>query len=227
VLKFYQLPESPEDVQNLWSPNDLHSLLGTSSSPYTQQAPKKNVETLILRVVERLSELQSRRVLTDPDVSATSETLICLRILTRLLPYIYEAEYLNEWEDKFFWRARKPASTVDAQTKQIRYYDGLNHKKVLLEENKDIELGRPLGEVLIDLLFNYLFFPGFTLPPKEDEKGLPATQPSFTVWQSGIGSKNAPGMTKEREGNAIEVLRLLTVLSSRAMYIPSSKFPHH
>ena len=92
------------------------------------------------------------------------------------------------------------------------------------EERKDDKLGPPLGEQLVDILINYLFFPNFTLPAKRDANGFPELKPTYVVWQSGIGANKGVGMTKEHERNAMEVLRLLLALTSRAMYLAPSKF---
>lgn len=144
--------------------------------------------------------------------------------MTRFLPYIYEAEHLAEWEEKFFWTARKPVCYTDPKTGAHTYFDGLDEKKTFPEEQKDKEIDRPLGELLVDILINYLFFPNFTLPPKRDANGNSELKPIFVVWQSGIGANKGVGMTKEHERNAVEVVRLLLSLSSRALYLPPSKF---
>lgn len=209
-------------MQALWSPNDLRNLTlnpgADRPSTNTQTAPKKNVETLIYRTVGRLQTLQTKRVLEDPNASIAPEVLNSVRILTRLLPYIYEADHLNEWEDRFFWLPRKPVLYVDRRNNRYTYKDGLT-AEIVPEEQKDQELGRPLGEQLVDLLIGYLFFPGFTLPAKRDVEGLPDLKPTYVVWQSGIGANKGAGLTKEHERNATEVLRLLLTLASRTMYI--------
>lgn len=142
-----------------------------------------------------------------------------MRILTRLLPYIYEADHLSDWEAKFFWTSRKPVEYLDSETAKSKYFDGLDETKVIAEEGKDVTVGPPLGEQLVDILVSYLFFPGFTLPPKRDLKGGDDFKPTFVVWHSGIGANKGVGMTRENERNAMEVLRLLLALSSRAMYM--------
>lgn len=224
--RFYQLPESADDVFALWSPNDLRHLTNNirDSGPNTPRneppSPQKNAETLIYVVIARLDALQARNV--DAD---RNEVLNCVRILTRLLPYIYEADHLAAWEAKFFWEARKATRVWDKKyNRRGPLFDGLNPSKKLAEGSEDQEIDRPLGERLIDLLINYLFLPGFALPKKTDANGNPDTHISYSIWQSGIGCKQSQGMTKENERNAMEVLRLLLTLSSRMMYLPSSKF---
>ena len=226
--QFFELPETPEDVQTLWSPNDLRYL--TLNTPadrpplHMQVSPKKNAETLIYRTISHLHALQTKNVIVHADLNTpgTSEILNGIRILTRILPYIYEADHLHDWEDRFFWQPRKPAWYDDPQTLKRTYYDGLDTEKEYAERNKNKEIGLPLGELMLDLLVNYLFFPNFTLPARN---GLQALKPQFTVWQSGIGANKGAGMSKENEKNANEVLKLLLVLCSRSMYTaPSESF---
>lgn len=226
-MQFIQLPETAEDVQALWSPNDLRSLtlntINDRPPPNTQIAPKKNTETLIYRTISRLDTLQSKRVFDDPHTPIAPEVLNGVRILTRLLPYIYEAEHLADWAEQFFWQPRKPVSYPNARDDGRIYRDGLNEKSIP-EERKNSNIGPPLGEQLIDILINYLFFPGFTLPARKDVNGLPDLKPIYTVWQSGIGANKGAAMTKENEKNAVEVLRLLLALASRSMYFAPSKY---
>lgn len=159
----------------------------------------------------------------DPNLPIGPEVLNGVRILTRLLPYIYEAEHLSDWEARFFWLPRKPVEYVDPKSGKSKCFDGLNEARIISEDQGDAVLGPPLGEQLVDILINYLFFPGFTLPAKLDDNNLPELKPTFVVWQSGIGANKGVGMTKENERNAMEVLRLLLALSSRAMYISAGK----
>ena len=221
-VRFYQLPESAEDVFALWSPNDLRHL--TSSDNTTDLRPKKNAETLIYIAIARLEALQTRHVHADPQTPIAPEVLNCVRILTRLLPYIYEADHLAAWETKFFWEPRKATWVWDKKyNRRGPLFDGLNPSKRLPDGTDNDEIDRPLGERLIDLLINYLFLPNFALPKKLDANGNPDLHVSYSIWQSGIGCKQSQGMTRENERNAMEVLRLLLTLSSRMMYLPSSK----
>ncbi|KAK5120846.1 hypothetical protein LTR85_005913 [Meristemomyces frigidus] len=233
--QFYELPETADDVFALWSPTDVRNLtLNTAERPPpgTQIAPKKNLETLIYTCIARLHALQTRRCYADVHQPIAHEVLNCLRILTRLLPYIYEADHLEEWEHNFFWRDRRPAQIWDQRRNRPGgYYDGLNPaKKYRASEQEDGDedeaqdisersIGPPLGEQLIDLLVRYMFFPNFTLPKKVDAEGLPDLKVQFHIWNSGIGCRQSVGMTKENEKHAVEVIRLLLSLCSRQLYI--------
>lgn len=211
--QFIELPETAEDVQALWSPNDLRLLTHDTDAarppPGRQIDPRKNVETLLYRTVRFLHVAQaSERYDGTPIANRNSKILNAVRILTRILPYIYQAEHLRDWEQEFFWKARH--DSLDEKQE----FDG--------NEKKPVSNGRELGAVLIDCLMDYLFFPTLTQPARADG-GL---KPTRTVWQSGIGSNRGSGMTKDHEKAALEILRLLLVLASRSMYVPPSKFSH-
>ena len=161
--RFYQLPESADDVFALWSPNDLRHLTSNSSTAQGARAndhpcPQKNAETLIYVVIARLEALQARQIQADPQTPIASEVLNCVRILTRLLPYIYEADHLAAWETKFFWEPRKATWIWDKKyNRRGPLFDGLRPSKKLSEGSENDEIDRPLGERLVDLLINYLF----------------------------------------------------------------------
>ncbi|EMC94101.1 hypothetical protein BAUCODRAFT_74343 [Baudoinia panamericana UAMH 10762] len=227
--QFYQLPEHADDVFALWSPTDVRNLTLNGPdrpSPGAQVSPRKNLETLIYVCVARLDALQRKRCFADPHQPIAPEALNCMRILTRLLPYIYEADHLHVWEEKFFWQPRTPSQSWD--TKRNRpgaYYDGLDPAKRFLVEETDGEhvsnrvIGPPLGEQLVDVMIRYMFFAGFTLPKRLDSQGLPDLKVAYHIWNSGIGCRQSAGMTRENEKNAAEAIRLLLSLCSRQMYI--------
>lgn len=243
--QFYQLPESADDVFALWSPTDVRNLTNNHSAdrpPFgSQTAPKKNLETLIYTCIGRLYALQTKRCYADPHQSITHEVLNCIRILTRLLPYIYEAEHLQDWEDRFFWQPRKLTRIWDSRREKLGpYFDGLTHKRHSAKGNKenaesDTEaerneesenlgekvIGPALGEQLIDILVRCMFFPGFTLPRKLDADGLPELKVQYHIWNSGIGCRQSVGMSKENERNAVEVIRLLLSVCSKQLYMPA------
>ena len=173
----------------------------------------KNVETLIYRTIRFLHIAQDdTNSAGSPIQNRNSKILNAVRILTRVLPYIYQAEHLRDWEENFFWTQNHD---------QNIYADGADGRDSEQEKPKPEFDGLPLGAVLIECLLDYLFFPTLTQPPRADG----TLKPTRTVWQSGIGSNRGSGMNKEHEKAALEVLRLLLVLASRSMYIPPGQWP--
>ena len=211
-IQFWELPESTEDVFSLFSPVDIRRTRDTSLP---------NLETLILALTSRLFALRSHPSFPDSDIAPERDALNCIRILTRILPFIYEAENLEAWEEKFFWGVRRKR-TRKGQLKPEVLFDEAHledEEKVVVLNEEDFEDTKPLAEELIDTLIDLLFFHGFTLPLSDRSK----TKVSYSIWSSGVGCNTPMSSTKELESNRTEVLKLLLTLSSKAMYIPASE----
>ncbi|KAI9789502.1 MAG: hypothetical protein M1835_001624 [Candelina submexicana] len=209
---FWELPESTEDVFSLFSPVDIRRTRDTSFT---------NLETLLLAVTSRLVSLATHPSFPNPDTAPEKDALNCIRILTRLLPFIYEADHLEVWEDNFFWdtRRRRPRKPQSARTEVL--FDGgeSDDKPLLRDTEEESEQTKPLGEELIDTLTDLLFHSDFTLPISHTAR----SKVTYSIWQSGVGCNMAVGSTKEFESNRCEILRLLLTLASKSMYMPSSK----
>lgn len=143
-------------------------------------------------------------------------------MLTRLLPFIYEADHLGTWEERFFWGARKRKRRKQRASRGQVLFDGETPK------NPDAHNGdqgdsvdvRPLAEELIDTAIDLLYCANFTVP----EAAGSDDRIRLTIWQSGVGCNTAMTSTKDHENNRLEVLRLLLTLASKSMYTPPSEF---
>lgn len=54
----------------------------------------------------------------------TIQLLNCCRVLTRIIPFIFESSNCNEWEEKFFWTPRvveSPTVPEIDQKKPVQY----------------------------------------------------------------------------------------------------------
>jgi hypothetical protein len=185
----------------------------------------QNLETLILAVTSRLYQLRH-----NPDFPSFDaperHALNCVRVLTRLLPYIYEADHLEDWEESFFWSTRRRKIKIGTT----------NHGDVVAEpeevnangaettqepKDEDFENVKPLAEELIDTLVDLLFFSDFTLIKTEAEKA----KVTYSIWQSGVGCNTAVGSNQDVELRRMEILRLLLTLSSKSMYTSANVLP--
>ncbi|PYH80206.1 high-temperature-induced dauer-formation protein [Aspergillus uvarum CBS 121591] len=211
--RFWELPESTEDVFSLFTPADIRR---------TRDHALSNFETLLLSVTSRLTVLKNHPSFPDPELAPDRDALNCIRILTRLLPYIYEAEHLEEWEEKFFW-ARRKKKTREAQVAPEVLFDEAQaeERDSASPRAAELEDAKPLAEELIDTLLDLLFYTNFTIPKLSSAK----TKVSWSIWQSGVGCNTSMGSTKELESNRCEVLRLLLTLTGKAMYMPSNLLP--
>lgn len=212
-LGFWELPESVEDVFSLFSHSDIRR---------TRDASLENLETLILAVTSRLNALRNNQSFPNAEVAPEREALNCIRVLTRVLPYIYEADNLAEWEEKFFWGVRRRKAGRNQAQAEVLFDDGqINDKTVSLQEEDVYEDVKPLAEELLDTLIDLLFTMGFTLPRLPNAKD----KVTYAIWQSGVGCKQSLSTNKDLESNRCEVLRLLLTMMSKSMYMSSTALP--
>lgn len=146
--------------------------------------------------------------------------LNCIRVLTRILPFLYEDDHLEEWEEKFFWAPRRRPSKKSTARTEILFDGSHPDEAPELKAREQWVTLKPLGEELIDNLIDLLFYTDFTLPPNERAK----KKVTYSIWQSGVGCNTPMSTSKELEGNRIEILRLLLTLSSKSLYMPARMF---
>ncbi|KAG0361486.1 hypothetical protein BG005_008218 [Podila minutissima] len=226
--QFWILPESAEDV---------FLLVGSQDIRRVRDEARENLECLLEKTLAHLFRLVESPQFLSPQAPA-SQVLNCVRILTRLFPFIFESDELMDWEERYFWTPRSvvisskrmagstppaPSASTMARTNQdaITPIEASNdqatssggQKEEFLElEEKSVPSH---GLRLIVALQNLLFTSGFTLPAALE----PKSRVSFVIWETGIGSSKPIGTTKELDDNRAEILRLLLVLFSRSMYI--------
>ncbi|KAL8981504.1 MAG: hypothetical protein Q9177_005547 [Variospora cf. flavescens] len=208
---FWKLPESVEDVFSLFSPVDIRRARDNSLS---------NVETLLNALISRLVELIRLPAFPDLDLAPSKEALNCIRIITRVLPFLYEADHLDSWEDKFFWQRRKKVQKAGTGGKPEVLFegstsDGFEEKEEAAEVR--VEYLKPLGEELIDTLIDLLFYINFTILSTERSK----KKVTYAIWHKGVGCNVSMQSSKEMENNRSEVLRLLLTLCSKSLYMPA------
>ncbi|RFU33486.1 hypothetical protein B7463_g2850, partial [Scytalidium lignicola] len=210
---FWELPESTEDVFSLFSPADIRR---------TRDTALENLETLILAVTSRLFILRHHPSFPDIELAPERDALNCIRVLTRVIPYIYESEKLQEWEEKFFWGTRRKRTRKASLAAEVIFDESqeeeLAAQKKRVEAFEDV---KPLAEELIDTLIDMLFFADFTVPRPQNGK----SKVTYAIWQSGVGCNTPIATSKEFESNRCEVLRLLLTLTSKSMYMPANLLP--
>ncbi|KAF2465242.1 uncharacterized protein BDR25DRAFT_91818 [Lindgomyces ingoldianus] len=209
---FWELPESAEDVFSLFSPSDIRR---------TRDNNLPNLETLILAVTSRLCVLRNHPSFPDPELAPERDALNCIRVLTRLLPFIYEADHLDSWENTFFWGARRKRSRRGQITRTEVIFDEADPEQTPTEGEPEFEKAKSLAEELIDTLIDLLFFSNFTLPKAPAGKN----KVTYAIWQSGVGCNTPVASSKEFENNRTEILRLLLTFASKSMYMSASVLP--
>ena len=205
---FFELPDSPNDIFSLFTSTDIRRARETSI---------KNIETLILTLTSRLFWLRQHRSFPQSEIAPEKHALNCIRVLTRVLPFIYEDEKLDGWEEALFWEKRRWKKASGRA--EVLFSDESQEKEEDLED--EYEDVRPLGEELIDTLVDLLFLVGFTVPPTNRSRN----RVTYAIWQRGVGCTTMMSATKEMENNRAEILRLLLTLTSKSLYLPGQLLP--
>ncbi|KAI8094726.1 high-temperature-induced dauer-formation protein-domain-containing protein [Thamnidium elegans] len=190
---FWELPESADDIFSLIGANDIRR---------TRDTARENFEILIDKVLEKMSSILKSKNFPSEQHSI-NHLLNCCRIMTRIMPFVFESTDILDWEETFFWTPRqveKPTKTSD--------------------NKPEYEILPCRGEFLLTLTIESLFLAGFTIPislATSDSKIV------YAIWENGVGSSIPISSYKDNESNRTEVLRLLAVLLSKSMYVPPAQ----
>lgn len=204
-----------------------------------------NLETLIAETCRHLIHLASisaslsdRDTILGKDTLPGKEVLNCIRILTRVLPFIYESDSLRDWERSFFWDASSnttsernngpisggppSAETIVPPTSATPPPPSFNPPPTSATPSPppSSNAPQPLGVELIDTLLDLAFWSGFTLPSNPD--GL--NGPTYGFWQSGIAYERRLDTSKEFESRRTEIMQLLLTLESKSIYMNSAEY---
>ena len=145
-------------------------------------------------------------------------------MLTRVLPFLYEAENLESWREKLFWEKRKrPTKGKIIKKAEVLFDETRTEDAPETEVREQYEIATPLGEELIDTLVDLLFYTNFTLPPDERTK----TKVTYSIWQTGVGCHTPISSSSQLESNRCEILRLLLTMSSEALYMSPRAYKVH
>ena len=168
-----------------------------------------NLKTLVLKTTLLL--IRHRYLahsLSEEGSKAGTEVLNCVRVLSRVLPYIYESDALRAWEASVFWG---PISLEEVE-------------KYAQKVPEYVEGGESLGSQLVHALVDLLFYTGFTLPwPDADIQDGRKGTVSYGLWQSGIACDTTIITSREYESRRTEILQLLLTLESKSIYVSPSK----
>ncbi|KAH7152205.1 high-temperature-induced dauer-formation protein-domain-containing protein [Dactylonectria estremocensis] len=207
---FWELPESSEDVFSLFTPADIRR---------TRDRALENLETLILAVTSCLFRLRHHPSFPDPELASEREALNCIRVLNRILPFLYEKDSLASWEEKFFWGQRRKRTRHATIANEVLFDEAQDEEAKT--PGPEFEDAKPLAEELIDTLVDLLFFSELTLPQQPNGK----SKVTYAIWQSGVGCNTTVATTKEYESNRSEILRLLLTLTGQSMYMTAGVLP--
>lgn len=165
----------------------------------------------------RLFYLYNHHSFPHPELAPARELLNCIRILTRVLPFVYEqhneSPESDAWVERFFWGQRRVRNTSSPPTQSPTMSAD--------DDATQFHLTKPLGEHLVDTAMGLLFCGGFSVPriPGSTEKI------THSIWETGVGCTTPISSTHELESNKVEILRFLLTLGSDCLYTSSSVLP--
>uniref|UniRef100_A0A0K8TLJ1 Protein HID1 n=1 Tax=Tabanus bromius TaxID=304241 RepID=A0A0K8TLJ1_TABBR len=171
-----------QDVFALIPPNEIRTL---------REDNPANLATLCYKAVERLARAVDNSCRTQVEQQTV---LNCVRLLTRILPYIFED---NEWRS-FFWSSLPSGNDGD-------------------------DSATPLAQSLLNAICDLLFCPDFTVqgtrrsgPEKAEE--LTNIDSCEYIWEAGVGFAQSPPKNAQMEQRRTELLKLLLTCFSETMY---------
>ncbi|XP_069579470.1 protein HID1b [Brachyistius frenatus] len=182
---------------------DVFALVPSAEIRAVREESPSNLATLCYKAVERLVQGSDSGCPSDRERQIVVN---CTRLLTRILPFIFEDA---DWRG-FFW------STVPGAGRTAR-----------LDEDADEDDARPLAESLMLAVADLLFCPDFTIqshkksgPDRaEDMRSMDSCE---YIWEAGVGFAQAPPLNYVHDLNRTELLKLLITCFSEAMYLPPS-----
>lgn len=227
--------------QQLWcesmnSPADVFEVMPGAEVRALREESPVNLSTLVYKGVEELVRS------TDTLVNTMDQQRVVLnacRILTRLLPYLFEDP---DWR-MFFW-TNLPLPAESGTSSKARDADGETDSEA--EERskhpsteKKEEKGVPLAHSLLTAVSSLLFCPDFTVPslpcrrsrfsspPDSPPEHLQNIDSCQYIWQSGIGFTSPDRPTTVYDSNRTELLTLLLTCFSSSMYLTPKEAASH
>ncbi|KAF7989102.1 hypothetical protein HCN44_007412 [Aphidius gifuensis] len=182
-----------------WSENvscvqDIFTLIPATEIRMLREEAPSNLATLCYKAVEKLVKAVDNSCRTQREHQTV---LNCCRLLTRLLPYVFEDP---DWKG-FFWSS--------------------------LPGKEDEEESLPLAHSLLNAICDLLFCPDFTVisgrksgPDKAEE--LQTIDSCEYIWEAGVGFARSTARYPILDLNRTELLKLLLTCFSETMYNPPS-----
>ncbi|KAH0561874.1 protein HID1 [Cotesia glomerata] len=178
-----------ENVSNV---QDVFTLIPATEIRTLREESPSNLATLCYKAVEKLVKAVDSSCRTQRDQTTV---LNCCRLLTRLLPYIFEDP---DWKG-FFWSS--------------------------LPGKEPEEESIPLAHSLLNAINDLLFCPDFTVvsgrksgPEKAED--LASIDSCEYIWEAGVGFAHSPPRYPHLDSNRTELLKLLLTCFSETMYNP-------
>ncbi|XP_067628121.1 protein HID1 [Eurosta solidaginis] len=188
---------------------DVFALVTSAEIRNIRNENPANLATLCYKAVEKLALAVDNSCRTQMEQQCV---LNCVRLLIRILPYIFEDE---KWRE-FFWSSL-PTRNTPTSTYVV---DILRENSPRLTSPQQPV---PLAQSLINALCDLLFCPDFTVtatrragPDKAEE--LANIDSCEYIWEAGVGFANSPPKNANMEKKRTEILKLLLTCFSETIY---------
>ncbi|XP_067333001.1 protein HID1 isoform X2 [Channa argus] len=180
---------------------DVFALVPAAEIRAVREESPSNLATLCYKAVEKLVQGAESGCPTEREKQVI---LNCTRILSRILPYIFEDQ---DWRG-FFWSTVPGAGRAGT------------------DELDDDDGARPLAESLLLAIADLLFCPDFTVHSHkkgpDSVENMQSIDSCEYIWEAGVGFAQSPPLNYIHDLNRTELLRLLLTCFSEAMYLPPS-----
>ncbi|KAK4468924.1 hypothetical protein MN116_007590 [Schistosoma mekongi] len=174
---------------------DIFALVPAAEIRALRTEAPNNLATLCYKAVERIAQVSESA---SPTTKDQVIVLNCIRLLTRLLPYIFEDV---EWRS-FFWSPLPSDPSISQEQGEFV----------------------PLAQSLLSALCDLLFCPDFTVHSisksgPEGPEDMHTIDSCEYIWQSGVGFAQAPTVNAMHDSNRTEILKLILTCFSETMYL--------
>ncbi|XP_061167341.1 protein HID1-like isoform X2 [Saccostrea echinata] len=173
---------------------DVFTLIPAAEIRALREESPSNLATLCYKAVEKLVAAAESGC---PSQREQQTVLNCVRLLTRILPYIFEDP---DWRG-FFW------STLPNQS-----------------EESEIE-SSPLAQSLLNALCDLLFCPDFTVQSNrksgpDNPEDMGSIDSCEYIWEAGVGFAHSPPHNLHHDQHRTEIIKLFLTCFSETMYLP-------
>ncbi|XP_076458656.1 protein HID1-like isoform X2 [Babylonia areolata] len=173
---------------------DVFTLIPAAEIRALREESPSNLATLCYKAVEKLVLAAESGC---PSQNEQQTVLNCVRLLTRILPYIFEDP---DWRG-FFW------STLPGQSEE-----GENESP-------------PLAQSLLNAVSDLLFCPDFTVSSArksgpDNPEDISTIDSCEYIWEAGVGFAHSPPHNSTHDQNRTELLKLCLTCFSETMYLP-------
>lgn len=187
--------------ENVQGVQDVFTLIPSAEVRALREEAPSNLATLCYKAVEKLVKAADTLCNTHAQQQIV---LNCVRLLTRLLPYIFEDP---DWRG-FFWTS----------------LPGQGGEELGECEADNVSLAQSLVTALCDLLF----CPDFTVSSSRKAgpdvpEDLQSIDSCEYIWEAGVGFAHSPAHVPQHDQNRTEILKLLLACFSQTMYLTSTE----